>query len=138
MENFYETLGIGEDASETHIKKTYHQLALKWHPDRNPGNAEAERMTKQINNAYDYLSDKVKRAAHDASLLKFREAQEEKAEQERQSEEAERQRKAQDAEDRKRRQRQQQQQPQRFPWGPVLGGLAAVILIVLLVGGGKK
>ncbi|SUA44017.1 DnaJ protein [Neisseria zoodegmatis] len=63
--DFYETLGVARSASDDEIKKAYRKLAMKYHPDRNPGNAEAEEKFKEIQKAYDILSDKQKRSAYD-------------------------------------------------------------------------
>ena len=49
MSNYYETLGVAKTATADEIKKAYRTLAFKYHPDRNPGNAEAEEKFKQIN-----------------------------------------------------------------------------------------
>lgn len=65
MKDYYEILGISRDASETDIKKAFRQLALKYHPDRNPGNKESEEKFKEINGAYSCLSDPEKRANYD-------------------------------------------------------------------------
>lgn len=63
--DFYETLGIARSASDDDIKKAYRKLAMKYHPDRNPDNKEAEEKFKEVQKAYDILSDKEKRAAYD-------------------------------------------------------------------------
>lgn len=63
--DFYETLGVARSASDEEIKKAYRKLAMKYHPDRNPGNTEAEEKFKEIQKAYDILSDKQKRSAYD-------------------------------------------------------------------------
>jgi molecular chaperone DnaJ len=63
--DYYETLGVGRDADEVELKKAYRQLALKHHPDRNPGDREAEERFKAINEAYAVLSDPDKRAQYD-------------------------------------------------------------------------
>ncbi len=63
--DFYEVLGIARSASFEEIKKTYRQLALKFHPDRNPGDAEAERRFKEAAEAYEVLSDQEKRQRYD-------------------------------------------------------------------------
>lgn len=63
--NPYEVLGVARDASDADIKKAYHKLVLKYHPDKNPGNKEAEEKFKEVNNAFDILKDPQKRAAYD-------------------------------------------------------------------------
>lgn len=61
----YDILGVSRDASDDEITKAYRGLARKFHPDRNPGDKEAETKFKEIQNAYDTLSDKAKRANYD-------------------------------------------------------------------------
>jgi molecular chaperone DnaJ len=63
--DFYEVLGVGRTATEAEIKQAYRRLAMKLHPDRNPGNAEAEAGFKEAKEAYEVLSDAEKRAAYD-------------------------------------------------------------------------
>ena len=61
----YETLGVSRSAAVEEIKTSYRKLAMKYHPDRNPGNAEAEESFKEVSQAYDILIDADKRAAFD-------------------------------------------------------------------------
>jgi molecular chaperone DnaJ len=63
--DYYEVLGIAREASDDEIRKAYRQAALKHHPDRNQGNAEAEQKFKEATEAYTVLSDRDKRAAYD-------------------------------------------------------------------------
>ncbi len=65
MKDYYETLGVSRDATEADIKKAFRQLALKYHPDRNPDNKESEDTFKEINEAYSCLIDPEKRAHYD-------------------------------------------------------------------------
>ena len=64
-DDFYTTLGVSKSASEDDLKKAYRKLAMQYHPDKNHGNAEAEKKFKSINEAYDVLKDPQKRAAYD-------------------------------------------------------------------------
>lgn len=63
--DYYEVLGISKNATDDEVKKAYRQLAKKYHPDLNPGNAEAEAKFKEVNEAYEVISDKEKRAKYD-------------------------------------------------------------------------
>ena len=63
--DYYETLGVEKSASADEIKKAYKKLALKYHPDRNPGDHEATENFKEAASAYDVLSDADKRARYD-------------------------------------------------------------------------
>ena len=64
-EDFYATLGVNRDAGGDEIKKAYRKLAMKYHPDRNPGDEAAEKSFKNISQAYEILKDDQKRAAYD-------------------------------------------------------------------------
>ncbi|NXI02389.1 DNJB8 protein, partial [Pachycephala philippinensis] len=69
MVDYYNVLGLQKDASQDDIKKSYHKLALKWHPDKNPRNKEeAEKKFKEIVEAYETLSDPQKRSLYDKSV----------------------------------------------------------------------
>ena len=63
--DYYAILGVSKTASASEIKKKFRQLALKYHPDRNPGNQEAEAKFKEVSEAYEVLSDSDKRAQYD-------------------------------------------------------------------------
>jgi DnaJ-class molecular chaperone len=63
--DYYETLGVQRSASEDEIKKAYRKLARQYHPDRNPGDKQAEAKFKEVQEAYDVLTDKQKRAQYD-------------------------------------------------------------------------
>ena len=63
--DYYEVLGVDKGADEGSIKKAYRNLAKKYHPDMNPGNAEAEQKFKEVNEAYSVLSDPDKKAKYD-------------------------------------------------------------------------
>jgi ribosomal protein L37AE/L43A len=65
---YYEILGITKEATQEEIKKAFKRLAQKYHPDRNPGNSEAESKFKRINEAYQVLSNAADRAAYNTSL----------------------------------------------------------------------
>jgi molecular chaperone DnaJ len=63
--DYYSILGVSKDVSADELKKAYRKLAVKYHPDKNQGNKEAEEKFKEINEAYDVLKDDQKRAAYD-------------------------------------------------------------------------
>ena len=65
---YYQMLGVSQDADSTTIKNAFRKLAKKYHPDINPGNAEAEKMFKDVNEAYSVLSDEGERAKYDREL----------------------------------------------------------------------
>ena len=62
---YYETLEVDRNADESKLKAAFRKLAMKWHPDKNPGDATSEMRFKEINEAYEVLKDGDKRAAYD-------------------------------------------------------------------------
>ena len=66
--NYYELLGVDQKADQKAIKNAYKKLAFQYHPDKNPGSPHAENMFKEINNAYQTLSDPEKRALYDLKI----------------------------------------------------------------------
>jgi molecular chaperone DnaJ len=69
--DLYKILGVGKNASDAEIKKAYRKLARQYHPDRNPGDAQAEERFKEISAAYDVLSDAEKKRAYDQGTGPF-------------------------------------------------------------------
>ncbi|TBH20766.1 DnaJ C-terminal domain-containing protein [Thermus thermamylovorans] len=69
MKDYYAILGVSREATQEEIKRAYRRLALQYHPDRNPGDKEAEERFKEINEAYAVLSDPERRAQYDRGLL---------------------------------------------------------------------
>lgn len=65
QKDYYKILGVGETAAEADIKSAYRKLAIKFHPDKNPGNKSAEEKFKEISEAYYVLSDKKRRDEYD-------------------------------------------------------------------------
>lgn len=65
MRNAYEVLGVDRKANDDQIKKAYRKLAMQYHPDRNPGDADADAKFKEVQEAYDILSDTDKRSQYD-------------------------------------------------------------------------
>ena len=70
--DYYEVLGVSKSASPEELKQAYRKLALQNHPDRNPGDKGAEERLKEINEAYDALSNAEKRQAYDPTLKALR------------------------------------------------------------------
>src|SRR5215467_9034658 len=62
---YYEVLEVERSASDAELKSAFRKLAMKWHPDRNPGDTSCEHRFKEINEAYEVLKDGEKRAAYD-------------------------------------------------------------------------
>ena len=83
MKNYYEVLGLRQNATKDEIKKTSRALAMKYHPDVNSGDADSEKKFREINEAYEILKDDKKRAEYDNKLNQneFREKEKSSAKQ---------------------------------------------------------
>src|SRR2546427_3648903 len=64
--DYYEVLGVGKDATAEQLKRAYRKLALQFHPDRNPNDPQSEARFKEVNEAYEVLSDQSKRQRYDS------------------------------------------------------------------------
>jgi len=73
--DYYKILGVSRNAADSDIKSAYRKLAMKYHPDKNPGNKEAESKFKEINEAYEVLSDTQKRKLYDSLGENWQEGQ---------------------------------------------------------------
>lgn len=71
MEDLYKVLGVNRTASLEEMKKAYHDLAMKYHPDFNPGNKDAEAMFKKVSAAYAVLSDSEQRSEYDGQVFRM-------------------------------------------------------------------
>ena len=65
MQDYYETLGVSKNASDNEIKSAYRKVAMKYHPDKNPGDSSAEEKFKEAAEAYSVLSDEKKKDQYD-------------------------------------------------------------------------
>ena len=70
-EDYYKILGVQKSASASEIKKAYRKMAIKYHPDKNPGNKSAEEKFKQAAEAYDVLSNPEKKSKYFKTLMRF-------------------------------------------------------------------
>ena len=64
-QDFYDVLGVSKEVDSNSLKSAYRRLAMKYHPDKNPGDSEAEKKFKEISEAYEVLSNPEKKAAYD-------------------------------------------------------------------------
>lgn len=71
MQDYYQILGLSQTATSAQIRAAFKRLAMQYHPDRNPGNAMAEEIFKQVNEAYHILSDPLKKARYDSRFYTY-------------------------------------------------------------------
>ncbi len=64
--DYYDVLGVSKDADSNSLKSAYRKLAMQYHPDKNPGDSNAEEKFKEVSEAYEVLSNSEKRQAYDA------------------------------------------------------------------------
>ena len=64
-QDFYDVLGVSKEVDSNSLKSAYRRLAMKYHPDKNPGDSEAEKKFKEISEVYEVLSNPEKKAAYD-------------------------------------------------------------------------
>lgn len=72
VKNYYDILGVSENATQKEIQRAYHKLAVRYHPDKNPDNLDAEMKFREISEAYEILKDIDRREEHDSQPSKFR------------------------------------------------------------------
>ena len=67
-QDYYDVLGVSKDADSSSLKSAYRKLAMKYHPDKNPGDVESEKKFKEISEAYEILSNSEKNAVSNATI----------------------------------------------------------------------